>query len=506
MDVPRIFSQDVEPYNIDTSSAICLGGILHNNQVFKEHLLNISLKNLNRHGLIAGATGTGKTKTIQVLGEQLSSNGIPVLMMDIKGDLSGLAYPGVTNEKILIRQQSLNLPFNPTSFPVNFMALEEHAGIQVRTTLQEIGPLLFSKMIDLNETQTGIIQILFQYAEDNDLLLLDLDDIKQLINYALNEGRNEFDENYGGTSTQSLKLVFRRILQLISQGGDKLFGEPSLDINDLFKLSSDGKGVISILRLMNMQETPNLFSTFMLALLAKIDSNLVEIGDPDKPKFMLFIDEAHLIFNNATPALLKKIESIIKLIRSKGVGIIFCTQSPDDIPSNVLGQIGLKIQHALRAFTAKDRKAIKLISENFPLSDFYDTSSLITSLGIGESLVTALNDNGQPTPLVTCRVRAAESRMGPLTEEEFNQYLKTAPLVKKYEQRLERTSAMEVLKQRVSHKPQISTYVKKEKMSKHSTIETLSKNTLFRQVIRNIAKEVTKALLNLFGLNKSKRR
>lgn len=489
------------------ADTICLGGILEPDGATTNIHLNISLKSLNRHGLISGATGTGKTKTIQMLAEQLSQKGIPSLVMDIKGDLSGLAEPGVSNDKVLNRQQQLGLDFQGKAFPVELLSMADSPGIPVRATLIEFGSVLLARMLDLNETQTSILSVLFQYAKDNDLLLLDLSDLKQLLNFAQNEGKKIIESGYGGIAAASIQSILRRIIELESQGGDALFGEPSFDVNDLLQTDNLGNGFIFILRLMNMQSKTKLFSSFMLGLLHAVYSSFPEIGDPDKPKLVLFIDEAHLMFNNASKALLNQLENTVKLIRSKGVGLIFCTQSPDDIPQKILSQLGLKIQHALRAFTAKDRKAIKLAAENFPVTDFYNTVSLLTSLGIGKALVTSLDNNGQPTPLVLAMIRAPESRMAPLSEGEIIDCVTQSHLVKKYQIKLNRESAMEVLKKRqvIQQTAEAKKPAETKQGKETSAIESLSKNTLFRQVVRTVTREVMRAIMRLLGISNKKK-
>ncbi|MCP0914510.1 DUF853 domain-containing protein [Legionella sp. 27cVA30] len=505
--MPDPFIKSIKSYAASPNT-ICIGGILHNDVLINAPKLNIALRSLNRHGLIAGATGTGKTKTIQMLSEQLSAQGIPVFLMDIKGDLSGLAVPGERSESILNRQKLLGLDYKPTGYPVELLAMGEQPGVKIRATLTEFGPILFAKMLGLNETQTSIISILFQYAEDNQLLLLDLSDIKQLLSYAQGEGKEKIESNYGGLAPASLKSILRAIIELEAQGGHELFGEPSFEVHDLLQTTLQGAGVISILRLMNLQDKPKLFSTFMLGLLNRVYAAFPEIGDVDKPKLVFFIDEAHLIFSHASKALLEQLQIIVKLIRSKGVGLIFCTQSPEDIPEAILSQLGLKIQHALRAFTAKDRKAIKLVAENFPSTVFYDTANLLTSLGIGQALVSALDAHGQPTPLVAAMIRAPQSRMGPLQEGELVQLVAKSHLVKKYDRRMERESAMEVLQKRKSE----YNFQKDERLpgtkpaKETSTLETLSKNTLFRQIIRSFVREFTRFIMAALGLTKSGRK
>ncbi len=501
----RQFTQLMQQnYLIDVDS-LCLGGMILDNQPVADIPLDIALKTLNRHGLIAGATGTGKTKTIQMLCERLSLKGVPCLVMDMKGDLSGLSMPGEPNEKILARQESLGLDFKPQAYPVQFLSLGDAPGVKVRTTLTEFGSLLLAKMLNLNETQTSILSILFQYAADNDLLLIDLEDLKALLAYAQGEGKSKIETSYGGISPASIKAILRSVIELEGQGGDTLFAEPSFDIHDLLRLDAHNYGFLSILRLMDIQEKPKVFSSFMLGLLNDLYRQLPEIGDPEQPKLVMFIDEAHLIFNNASTALLNKIETIVKLIRSKGVGLIFCSQSPNDIPEAILGQLGLKIQHALRAFTVKDRKAIKLIAENFPASEYYDTQTLLTSLGIGECLLTALNVKGQPTPLVQARIRAPQSRMGPVSEAELEAIVSQSPLTAKYEHILDKPSAAERLKQRQQHEPE-NEVVTAERKDTGSSLGELSKNTLFRQIIRTIVREVTRSLMVLLGIKKTSNR
>lgn len=483
---------------------LTLGATLHQEQVLADAPIHIDAKSLNRHGLIAGATGTGKTKTIQMLCEQLSLAGVPSLVMDIKGDLSGLAAAGELNAKIEQRQQQLDMPYSPQAFTSEFLSLSDQPGVKLRATVSEFGPILFSKMLELNDTQSGVMAILFKFAQDQSLPLLDLADVKALINHVQNKGKKAIEASYGHLSKASLGSVLRKIIELESQAGDQFFCEPAFDVNDLLRCDEQGHGVISILRLLDLQDRPKLFSTFMLNLLATVYRLFPELGDPEKPKLMIFIDEAHLIFDQASKALLQKLETIVKLIRSKGVGLIFCTQTPNDVPDKILSQLGLKIQHALRAFTAKDRKAIKLASENFPVSEFYQTDQLLTSLGIGEALVTALDHKGRPTPLAAVMLRAPLSRMGPLTAEELQQQVAQSTLVNKYRKTLDRHSAEEILQQRLKQHPVESeadeTPVQPEK--DHAWVEKLSKNTLFRQIMRTITREVTRAVMALLGMKK----
>lgn len=412
--------------------------------------INLPLKTFNRHGLIAGATGTGKTKTIQVLSEQLSNAGVPVLMMDIKGDFSGIAKPGTELPFITERHTKINIPYSTSGFPVELLTLSEQNGVRMRATVSEFGPVLFSRILDLNDVQSGIISIIFKYCDDNKIPLLDLKDIKKVINYITDQGKSEIEKSYGRISTSTTGTILRKIIELEQQGGDLFFGEISFDINDLMRIDENGKGYVNIMRLTDIQDKPKLFSTFMLSLLAEIYQQMPERGDMAQPELVVFIDEAHLIFNEASDTLLDQIETIVKLIRSKSVGIFFVTQNPMDVPSGILAQLGLKVQHALRAFTANDRKAIKMSADNYPLSDYYKTDVVLTSLGIGEALVTALSEKGIPTPLAATMVRAPMSRMDILSTEEISEINANSKLVRKYGEIVDRESAYEMLNRKIS--------------------------------------------------------
>lgn len=463
--------------------SIILGGAILNGEAIADAFVKIPLKTLNRHGLIAGATGTGKTKTIQVLSEQLSSKGIPVLMMDIKGDFSGIAMPGEEKSFITERHQKINIPFSPSSYPVELLSLSDQSGVRLRATISEFGPVLFSRILDLNDTQAGVVSVIFKYCDDNQMPLLDLNDIKKIINYITEEGKEEIANAYGKISTATTGTILRKIIELEQQGADLFFGEKSFEIDDLMRIDETGKGYINIIRLNDIQDKPKLFSTFMLSLLAEIYQQMPEKGDSEQPELVLFIDEAHLIFNEASKALLDQIETIVKLIRSKGIGIYFITQNPMDIPSGVLAQLGLKIQHALRAFTANDRKSIKQTADNYPSSEFYNTEELLTSLGIGEALVTALNEKGIPTPLAATMMRAPTSRMDVLTESEIQAINSKSKLVKKYSELIDRESAYELLTQKINaaneQATQAATEAKEEKTSSGpSTTEVVTKSVL----------------------------
>lgn len=444
--------------------------------------VKVPLKTLNRHGLIAGATGTGKTKTLQVIAENLSDKGIPVLLMDLKGDLSGIAQPSPGHAKIDERHEKIGLPFEAKNFPVEILSLSEQDGVKLRATVSEFGPVLLSRILDLTVTQEGIVAVVFKYCDDNKLPLLDLKDFKKVLQYATNEGKKEFAESYGRISTSSTGTILRKIIELEQQGAELFFGEKSFEVDDLTRIDENGRGYINIMRLTDIQDRPKLFSTFMLSLLAEIYSTFPEQGDSDRPELILFIDEAHLIFKEASKALLDQIEGIVKLIRSKGIGLYFVTQNPTDVPDAVLAQLGLKVQHALRAFTAKDRKAIKLTAENYPDSEYYDTKEVLTSLGIGEALISVLDEKGRPTPLAATMLRAPMSRMDVLTNKELKAVIDSSKLVKKYNDTIDRESAYEILNEKIE-KAEIEAEKERNKPRAKST-RSRRKSTRMNPVVK----------------------
>jgi DNA helicase HerA-like ATPase len=481
-------SQMNEGYNCK-GEYIALGSAILDGEAVSDAQVKIPLKTMNRHGLIAGATGTGKTKTLQVLSEQLSEKGVPVLLMDVKGDLSGIAMPGTEKPFITERHAKLKLPFSAKGYPVELMSLSHQEGVRLRATVSEFGPVLLSRILEMNDTQEGVMSVIFKYCDDQKLALLDLKDLKKVIQYVTEEGKKEIENGYGKISTATTGIILRKIIELEQQGADQFFGELSFDIKDLMRTDKNGNGYISIIRLTDIQDKPKLFSTFMLSLLAEIYSLMPEKGDADKPELVIFIDEAHLIFSQASKALLNQIENIVKLIRSKGVGIFFVTQNPTDVPNGVLSQLGLKVQHALRAFTAVDRKAIKLTAENYPLSEYYKTDETITNLGIGEALVTALNEKGIPTPLAATMLRAPVSRMDILTPAEITAINRSSVLVQKYSQTIDRESAYEILSRKV-------TEIEKETVRRITTpqdemVKVLTSATFIRGVF-GILKKVMK--------------
>lgn len=477
MDKAIQFVEHIQKGYTTKGDYIYLGAGMLDGNVYSEAAVKIPLKTMNRHGLIAGATGTGKSKTLQIIAENLSDKGVPVLLMDVKGDLSGIAQAAEGADFIVERHKKLDYPFTPQNSPSEILTLSDQDGIRLRATVSEFGPVLLSRILDLTSTQTGILAIIFKYCDDNHLPLLDLKDLKKIIQYSTDEGKEEFEKDYGRISIASTGAILRKIVALEQQGADLFFGERSFEVNDLLRKTKDGKGFVNILRLTDIQDRPKLFSTFMLSLLAEIYTTFPEKGDMDKPELVMFIDEAHLIFQEASDALLDQIESIIKLIRSKGVGIYFVTQNPADVPEEVLGQLGLKIQHALRAFTAKDRKAIKLAAENYPISDFYDTKNILTALGIGEALVSALDEKGRPSPLVATMLRAPMSRMDILTGSELKLLIADSDLVSKYNEEIDRESAYEILNRKIEVAEKSEAKEKAKKERKELTKTTSRRNT-----------------------------
>jgi len=491
---------------------IIIGGAMLDGKCEPGLQVKIPLKTLNRHGLIAGATGTGKTKTLQGFVEALSQKGVPCLMMDIKGDLSGLGAAGDSSDKVEERHASIGLPWEPSAFPVEFLTLSNENGARLRATVSEFGPVLFSKILELNDIQSGVVSLVFKYCDDNRMPLLDLKDFKKTLQYLTNEGKTEIEKEYGRISTASTATIIRKIIEIEQQDATRFFGERSFDPDDLLRVDAKGRGYLSIVRLTDIQDRPKLFSTFMLSLLAEIYATFPEEGDLEQPKLAIFIDEAHLIFNEASDALLQQIETIIKLIRSKGIGVFFVTQQPTDIPEEVLSQLGLKIQHGLRAFTAKDRKTIKTVSENYPLSDFYKTEDLLTQLGIGEALVTALNEKGIPTPLVHTLLCAPHSRMDILQPSEISDIISKSSLVKKYNEEIDSRSALEMLTEKlntaagVDEAPPQKKSDKKTEKEERSVIEDVVDSTAGRQVMRTVARELTRGLLGVLGVSSTRRR
>lgn len=502
------FIQELSTRYTPKGEFITLGKGMLDGEVVTQVDVTIPLKTINRHGLIAGATGTGKTKTLQVFAEQLSKAGVPSLVLDIKGDFSGIAEPGTNNAIIQERYAKTGFSFQPQSFPVELMSISGEKGVKLRATVTEFGPVLLGKILELNDTQQSILSIVFKYCDDKGLPLIDLDDLKKVLQYVTDPkgGKDELSQNYGNIAPASFGAILRSIVALEQQGAAQFFGEPSFDVFDLVKKSGE-KGVVNILRVDNIQNKPQLFSTFMLSLFAEIYLTFPEEGDSGKPKLVLFIDEAHLIFNEASKALLSQIETMVKLIRSKGVGIYFITQIPGDVPENVLSQLGLKIQHALRGFTAKDRKEIDKAVQNYPITAYYDAGQLIQNLGIGEAFVTALDEKGIPTPLVQTFLISPESRMDVLTPEEVDELTANSALVSKYETSVNKESAYEILMGRMEQVTQPETPRPAAKPAKEEPgmFEQVMKSSAGRTFTNTIMREGAKAILGMFGLGGRRR-
>jgi DNA helicase HerA-like ATPase len=413
--------------------------------------VQVALSMMNRHGLIAGATGTGKTKTLQLLAGELSKTGVPVFVADIKGDVTGIAMPGdATNAKVIERVQSLGWTFEPAGHPVEFLSLSGQLGAQVRATVHSFGPLLLGKVLDLNETQTSILSLVFKYCDDNELPLLDLKDLATTLKFLSSDAGKPVLEEYGGMSPASVGVLLRSLVVLEQEGADIFFGEPEFDVSDLLRHSPDGAGVISVLELRDVMDKPSLFSTFMLWMLAQLYETLPEVGDIPKPKLCFFFDEAHLLFDGASDALLGQIERTARLIRSKGVGVYFVTQAPTDVPSSVLAQLGNRVQHALRAFTPDDADALRKTARTFPMTTHYDVEKTITSLGIGEAFVTVLTPRGVPTPLAATRLLPPDSLMAALPDADLQARIASASLRAKYGQTIDRQSAYEIITARIA--------------------------------------------------------
>jgi DNA helicase HerA-like ATPase len=413
-----------------------------------DHPVSLLARYGNRHGLVAGATGTGKTVSLLVLAEGFSRLGVPVFMADVKGDVAGLAAAGVPSEKIQQRVAQLDIKdYSPEASPVVFWDLYGRGGHPVRATISEVGPSLLGRILELNDTQAGVLEIAFKLADDRGLLLLDLDDLRALLGFVA-DNRKEVSGKYGLVSAQSLAAIQRALLTLDREGGEALFGEPALELSDLMRTDLGGRGVVNVLAADQLILKPRLYSSFLLWLLSELFENLPEVGDLDKPKLVFFFDEAHLLFDDAPPALRQRVEQVVRIIRSKGVGVYFCSQFPDDVPNEILGQMGNRIQHALRAFTPRDQKAVKTAAETFVPNPKLDVAKVISQLGVGEALVSTLQDKGVPSPVERTIMCPPRCRMGAITPEERAAVRKRSPVGAKYDTRLNRESAYEVLSKR----------------------------------------------------------
>ena len=495
------------------SKSITLGAVVHDGQCGGDPLVGVPLAMINRHGLIAGATGTGKTKTLQLIAEQLSANGVPVFLADIKGDVSGIATAGASNDRVTQRATDTGYDWKATGYPAEFLSLTGTKGAQLRATVSSFGPMLLAKVLGLNDTQTSVLALVFKYCDDKRLLLLDLSDLRAVLQYLSDEGAADL-KDYGGMSKQTVGVLLREMVELEQQGADRFFGEPQFELTDLLKVGSDGRGVVSVLELQDVQDKPALFSTFMLWMLATLYHDLPEVGDIDKPKLVFFFDEAHLIFDDASKALLDQIEQVVRLIRSKGVGVFFITQSPKDVPATVLGQLGHRVQHALRAFTPDDEKAMKAAARTFPKTKFYDIEETLTSLGIGEALVTVLAPNGVPTQPFATRLIPPASRMGPLNDDELQQRLASSAQVRKYAQAIDRESARELLSARAAAAPPDAEEAAQQAAAPQarggkappSTFEQILKSPVTRTVAGVVTRGLMGALMGSLGMSAARRR
>jgi uncharacterized protein len=440
-----------EAYAVE-GDALELGLGKHDDAVDPEAVVRIPLATTNRHGLIAGATGTGKTKTLQILAEQLSAQGVPVFGADMKGDLSGIAAPAPADGPAPKRMEELGRPFEPLGVPVEFLSLGGIGpGAPIRATVSDFGPQLLAKILESNDTQEQSLALVFRYADEKGLPLVDLADLRALLTFLDSEEGKADLKGIGGVSSQTVGVILRALVTLEDGGGTEFFGEPQFEISDLMRTTPDGKGIVSLLELPAVQDKPRLFSTVMMWLLAELFEQLPEVGDLPKPKIVFFFDEAHLLFADATEAFLESVVKTVRLVRSKGVGVYFVTQQPTDIPRDVLAQLGNRIQHALRAFTPEDADALRKTIRTYPKSEYYDLETLLTSLGIGEAAVTILSEEGVPTPVVHTRLRAPASSMDPFPG--IDAAASASPLAAKYGTRLERETARELLERRLAPEP-----------------------------------------------------
>lgn len=473
-----------------------------------ENEVNLELSQANRHGLIAGATGTGKTITLKVLAEQFSKAGVPVFMSDIKGDISSIAESGSINDKIQERLDLLKLDdYSNNAYPVTLFDVFQKNGVPVRTTITEMGPLLIGKLLDLNNTQLGVLDIVFKVADESGLLLIDMKDFKALLK-EINANRVEYAEKYGNISSASIGAIQRSLLRLESEGAETFFGEPALELEDFIKFDESGKGMINVLDASVLYQKPKLYATFLLWLLSELFESLPEVGDPEKPKIVFFFDEAHLLFNDSSKELIEKVEQVVRLIRSKGVGIYFVTQNPIDIPESVLGQLGNRVQHALRSYTPKDQKAIKSAAQTFRQNENFDTAQVIGELKTGEALISFLNEEGQPNIVERAFIRPPESKIGVIDEHVKKDLINNSPLNETYKETFDRESAFEMLQKKIEKQPETSEESKSSKKTKNTQIDSEPKkkekssqfqketSKLLSTVGRQIGREIVR---NIFG-------
>lgn len=478
----------------DTPEAIYVGSETGN----PENKLYFELKWANRHGLIAGATGTGKTVTLQDLAEGFSNAGVPVFMADVKGDLSGLCEPSQMEDFLVKRAETIGLEgYKPQAYPVTFWDMYGKQGHPVRTTISEIGPILLARMLELNDTQEGVLNIAFRLADEEGMLLLDLKDLRALL-ISMAERASDISSQYGNVSKQSLASIQRSLLRLEDQGGDKFFGEPALDLKDLMRTDMDGKGYINILAADELMNSPRLYATFLLWLLAELFEELPEAGDAAKPKMVFFFDEAHLLFDDAPKALMEKVEQVVRLIRSKGVGIFFITQNPADVPDTVLGQLGNRVQHALRAFTPKQQKAIKQAAETYRANPKFNVEDVITELGVGEALVSTLESKGTPSVVERALIRPPTSKLGPATAGAKRMAMQADGVGAKYDTTQDRESAYEILQKKAesaaAQAAKAQEEAEKSKVSRKSSNRQGIGEAAIKSIVRSLSSSVGRSI------------
>ena len=481
--------------------------------------IRVPLSVMNRHGLIAGSTGTGKTRTLQLFAEGLSRNGVPVFLADVKGDLAGLSRPGDATEKILARCKSVGLEFRPEAFPVEFFSLTGNRGTQVRATVSSFGPVLLGKVLDLTDVQQSVLAMVFKYCDDRKMPLLDFEDLRSVLNYLADEGKADLKE-YGGMSAATVGVLVRKMVELEQQGAAKFFGEPELDIQDLIR-TVDGKGIVNVLSLADVQDKPRLYSTFLMWLLGQFYYRMPEVGDPEKPKLVFFFDEAHLLFDDSSSALVEHIEQVARLIRSKGIGVFFITQTPKDVAEDVLAQLGNRVQHAVRAFTAKDAKNVKATASTFPPSEHFAVEKLLTNLGTGEGLVTVLNPKGVPTPVAAAQIMAPVSSMSSIDDAGYQRVLGASQLARKYAAPVDRESAHEILARKIAEAAEVqddaaaapaprataprATGARKAPRPQKGVIEEALDSRIAQNMGRQVARTVTQQIVRgIFGLLKGR--
>jgi hypothetical protein len=488
--------------------ALELGTVVLQGQAFPEARVRLPLSMLTRHGLVAGATGTGKTKTLQLMAEQMSTAGIPVFLADVKGDVSGVAAPGIAGERITERAADTGTDWVPTAFPAEFLALGGlGTGVPVRATMTSFGPVLLSKVLGLNETQESSLGLVFHFADGAGLPLLDLKDLRAVIHHLVSDEGKADLKGLGGLSTATAGVILRELIGLEDQGGDVFFGEPEFDTADLLRVAPDGRGVMSVMGLAAVQDKPRLFSTFLMWLLADLFHDLPEVGDVEQPKLVFFFDEAHLLFDDASEAFLDAIARTVRLVRSKGVGVFFVTQTPEDVPSEVLAQLGNRVQHALRAFTPDDAKALRATVSTFPESEAYDLGELLTSMGIGEAAVTILSERGAPTPVAWTRMRPPASLMAPLDPAVQTSMVAASSLLAEYGQSIDRDSAYERLLAKVAPEPEPEPRTERAEPEREGAVARVLGSSVFRSFARSAASAAGREISrSLFGTAPRRRR